>query len=79
MSAWIMSRGLEFLTNPPTVLVNSGGWLSQAARLDSLLVAEAGVRPVLLLHTDPDILLSDLQSILATTKSTYTAKGTGFN
>uniref|UniRef100_A0A665W4J7 Roundabout, axon guidance receptor, homolog 2 (Drosophila) n=1 Tax=Echeneis naucrates TaxID=173247 RepID=A0A665W4J7_ECHNA len=28
-------------------------------RLDSLLVTEAGVRPVLLPHTDPDILLSD--------------------
>lgn len=64
MSAWIISRGLQFLTNPPTVLVNSLGRSRWVGRLDSLLVTEAGVCPALLPHTDPDP-----QSILATTKS----------
>lgn len=72
-------EGYSFLTNPPTVLVNSPGWSSWVGRLDSLLVTEAWVRPALLPHTDPDILLSGPLSILATTKSIYTAKGTRFN
>uniref|UniRef100_A0A671YCF8 Roundabout, axon guidance receptor, homolog 2 (Drosophila) n=1 Tax=Sparus aurata TaxID=8175 RepID=A0A671YCF8_SPAAU len=55
-----ISRGLQFLTNPPTVLVNSPWW---------------SIRPAPLPHTDPDILLNDPQSILANTKSTYTTKG----